>query len=160
MASEDDTRPWDRQPGETSKAYEAFLTYRDQGASRTVRNVAEALGKSETLISGWSSKNNWVSRSAAWDSMPSRKTEEAYEDMAARIAAQHERVATKLMAKLEANVELLSEGQDPSMRFSTAMGAARQSHQFATELVKPTDTTKAEITKAIENLVNRLAGEE
>jgi hypothetical protein len=86
--------------------------------------------------------------------------QEAYEEMAARIAAQHERVASKLMAKLEANVDLLTEGQDPSMRFSTAMGAARQSHQFATELVKPTDTTKTEITSAIEKLINRLAGEE
>lgn len=92
--------------------------------------------------------------------MPARKTEEAYEGMAARIAAQHEALATKLMEKLTKNVDLLPEGSDPSMRFSTAMGAARQSHQFATELVKPTDTTKAEITKAIENLVNRLAGEE
>jgi hypothetical protein len=92
--------------------------------------------------------------------MPGRKVVEAYEEMATRIADQHERLASKLMAKLEANVDLLPEGSDPSMRFSTAMGAARQSHQFATELVKPTDTTKTEITSAIEKLINRLAGEE
>jgi hypothetical protein len=160
MPGLDEIQPWDCQPGETAKAYQAFVTYRDIGPARSVRKVAESLGKSETLISGWSSKHHWVSRTAAWDSMPSRVMQEAYEEMAARIAAQHERVASKLMAKLEANVDLLTEGQDPSMRFSTAMGAARQSHQFATELVKPTDTTKTEITSAIEKLINRLAGEE
>lgn len=152
--------PWDRQPGETSKAYEAFAIYRDMGADRTVRSVAEALTKSDQLIRGWSTKHGWVARAAAWDSMPGRAVQEAYEDMASRIAAQHEVLATKLMEKLTKNVELLSEGQDPSKDFSTAMGAARQSHQFAADLSKPTDTTKTEITSAIEKLINRLAGEE
>jgi hypothetical protein len=27
----EDLKPWDRQPGETSKAYGAFVTYRDMG---------------------------------------------------------------------------------------------------------------------------------
>lgn len=160
MASEDDTRPWDRRQDETSKAYGAFVTYRDLGPERSLEKVAHTLGKSTTIMSRWSAQHEWVSRTVAWDNMPARKTEEAYETMAARIAAQHETLATKLMEKLTKNVDLLPEGSDPSMRFSTAMGAARQSHQFATELVKPTDTTKTEITSAIEKLINRLAGEE
>ena len=86
--------------------------------------------------------------------------EQAYGDMAREIAEQHKRVASKLMAKLEKNVDLLPEGADPSMRFSTALGAARQSHQFATDLSKPQDQAKAAITEAIENLISKLAGEE
>lgn len=160
MPGVDDTRPWDRQPGETSKAYDAFVAYRDMGGDRSYAKVARQLGKSTTLLDRWGRQNDWPSRTAAWDSMPGRAVQEAYEDMAKSIAEQHRRVATKLMAKLEANVDLLPEGSDPSMRFSTALGAARQSHQFAADLSKPTDTTKTEITSAIEKLINRLAGEE
>jgi hypothetical protein len=156
----EDLKPWDRQPGETSKAYGAFVTYRDMGPERSLERVAHTLGKSTTIMSRWSAAHNWVSRTAAWDSMPGKIMQSAYEDMAARIAEQHERVATKLMAKLEKNIDLLPEGADPTMRLSTALGAARQSHQFATDLSKPADDTKAEISKAIENLIARLAGEE
>lgn len=159
MAEQDDLRPWDRQPGETSKAYAAFCVYRDQGESRTVRTTAEALAKSDNLIKGWSAKNNWVSRAAAWDSMPGKAVAEAYADMARRIASQHEDLSTALMEKLRKNVDLLPVGKDPTVSFSTALGAARQSHQFATDLVKPESTAKEEITKAIENLVAKLAGE-
>lgn len=152
--------PWDRQPGETSKAYEAFVTYRDQGADRNVRRVAEELDKSNTLIGRWSSQHDWVSRAAAWDSMPGQKMAEAYEEMAARIAAQHERVATKLMSRLETHLDLLPEGKVPSQTWSIAHGAGRQGHQFATELSKPRDESKNAITEAIENLISKLAGEE
>lgn len=156
----DEIRPWDRQPGETSKAYEAFVIYRDMGSQRTVRGVAEHLTKSEQLIKGWSGKNDWVARAAAWDSMPGRAVQEAYEEMAARVAQQHERVATKLMARLESHLDQLPEGKVPSQVWSIAHGAGRQGHQFAAELSKPRDEAKAAITDAIENLISKLAGEE
>lgn len=159
MAEQDDLRPWDCQPGETSKAYQAFVTYRDMGPDRSLRAVGQELDKSHQVLSRWSSQHHWVSRVAAWDSMPGAAVAEAYADMARRIATQHEELSTALMAKLRARVDMLPAGVDPTVSFSTALGAARQSHQFATELVKPESTAKEEITKAIENLVAKLAGE-
>lgn len=159
MAEQDDLRPWDRQPSEGSKAYEHFQTYLDMGSDRTLQGVADMASKSEQYIRSLSTKHGWKVRSAAWDSMPRRAVVEAHAEMAARISAQHEDLATALMAKLRRNVEILPEGADPSIKLSTALGAARQSHQFATELVKPESTAKEEITKAIENLVAKLAGE-
>jgi len=156
----DEIRPWDRQAGETSKAYAAFVTYRDQGEDRSIQSVAEELDKSRALISRWSTQNDWVSRAAAWDSMPGQKVAEAYEQMAARIAEQHERVATKLMSRLETHLDLLPEGKVPSQTWSIAHGAGRQGHQFATELSKPREEGKTAITEAIENLISKLAGEE
>lgn len=153
----EDIRPWDRQPGETSKAYEAFVVYRDMGAERTVRSVAERLGKSGTLIAGWSSKNGWVPRAAAFDSLPARKTEEAYAEMATRIAAQHERLATKLADRLERNLDLLPEGADPSIKWSTAQAAAHRSHSFATDLSKPESGVKKEISDQIAALLAKLS---
>lgn len=155
-----DVRPWDCQPGETSRAYEAFVTYRDLGPSRNVQRTANELGKNYTTVHGWSQKWSWAERAAAWDSMPGRKTEEAYEAMAKRVAEQHERVATKLMSRLETHLDLLPEGKVPSQTWSIAHGAGRQGHQFATELSRPADTRKNEITEAIENLISKLAGEE
>lgn len=153
-------KPWSRRERESSKAYEAFVCYRDMGATRTVRAVAEVLSKSQACIKRWSAAHDWPERTRAWDSIPGEAVADAHAAMAARIAAQHEEVASKLMAKLSRNVDLLTDGQDPTIRFSTALGAARQSHQFATELGKPKDDTKAEITKAIEALVLKLAGQE
>lgn len=154
-----DIKPWSRQPGETSKAYEGFTAYLNLGSQRSVRLVSEQLSKSQTVIKRWSSAWNWVERAAAYDSVPTEAVAEAHADMARRIAAQHERVATKLMSKLEINVDKLPEGSDPSMRFSTALGAARQSHQFASDLTRPESTAKEAIAKAIEDLVAKLAGE-
>ena len=160
MAGTDEIQPWDCQPGETAKAYQAFVTYRDLGPDRTVQRTANELAKNYTTVNAWSHKWMWRERAAAWDSMPGRMVMEAYQERVARIADQHDRIATKLLAKLEKNVDLLPEGSDPSMRFSTALGAARQSHQFATDLSKPQDQAKAAITEAIENLISKLAGEE
>lgn len=151
-------RPWDRQPGETSKAYEAFLIYRDLGANRTTRSTAEALTRTETHIKTWSSKYGWVSRAAAWDSMPSRAIEHAYEDMARDIAEQHRALSDKLMARLSRNLDLLPEGADPTIRWSTAQAAAHRGHSFATDLVKPKDGVREEISQKISELIARLAG--
>lgn len=151
--------PWDRQPGETSKAYEAFSIYRDMGAQRTVRSVAEHLNKSGTLIAGWSGKHDWVARAAAFDSIPGKAVAKAYQEMAADIAAQHRRLSDKLMARLEENLDLLPKGADPSMRWSTAQMAAHRGHSFATELVKPESRATDEINEAIVNLLNKLSGE-
>lgn len=154
-----DVQPWSRRTSETSKAYEAFVAYRDMGAERTLRAVGEVLGKSHAVLSVWSSKHDWVSRSAAWDSIPGDSVANAYADMAAEIAADHKRVATKLLLRLEKGMDALAEGAAPSQTWTLAHGAARQGHNYATDLVKPASTATDEINKAIENLLNKLAGE-
>ena len=59
--------PWERQEGETARAFEAFSKYRDMGAERSLRKVVQALNKNLTTIAEWSSKYDWVKRVAAWD---------------------------------------------------------------------------------------------
>ena len=63
---------WDKQESETNRAYNAFLTYRNMGALRSLRKaVVEFYGiKSDakvTQFSKWSSKHNWVSRCGDFD---------------------------------------------------------------------------------------------
>ncbi|MGH8965906.1 MAG: hypothetical protein ACRDXB_11340 [Actinomycetes bacterium] len=58
---------WERRDGETTPAFEAFRTYRDLGAGRSIRTVREALGKSSQLLERWSSTHDWVARVRAFD---------------------------------------------------------------------------------------------
>lgn len=67
-------KPWERQPEETPKQFEAFCVYRDLGRTRSQEATAEKLTKSRALISRWSSMNNWVDRVAEWDSEQDRLT--------------------------------------------------------------------------------------
>jgi len=59
--------PWERQPGESSKAFEAFECYRGLGASRSLLKVSQQLVKSTTLLSRWSVRHCWVERCRLWD---------------------------------------------------------------------------------------------
>jgi hypothetical protein len=58
---------WQRQPGETASAHQAFLAYRAVGPDRTLRVAARRLGKSLSLLKRWSAGHDWVSRAEAWD---------------------------------------------------------------------------------------------
>lgn len=60
-------KAWERQQGESEKAYEAFALYRDMGSERSLRAVTEQLNKSLTLIARWSSKWNWPERVRQYD---------------------------------------------------------------------------------------------
>lgn len=75
-----DRKPWEQQPGETAKAYQAFCVYRDLGAGRSLSIAYESTGKGRSktgersgkteaprLWERWSSKYKWVERSQAYD---------------------------------------------------------------------------------------------
>jgi hypothetical protein len=58
--------PWERLPGESPQAFEAFAAYRDMGAERSLSKVARQLGKSKTLMDRWSAQHHWVMRADTW----------------------------------------------------------------------------------------------
>lgn len=60
-------KPWERQPKETTQAFNAFTHYLALTPPRTARNVATALGRSYTLIHRWSSNWHWIARADAYD---------------------------------------------------------------------------------------------
>lgn len=69
--------PWERQAKESAPAFEAFAMYRDTPpGSRSYAGVAQALGKSKTLIDRWGRAWRWVDRVAAWDALIDRQVQE------------------------------------------------------------------------------------
>jgi hypothetical protein len=71
-----DPQPWDPQPGETARAYEAFELYRDMGPSRSLTRASQAVGKSTHQMSMWSARHSWVYRAASWDAEQRRLKQE------------------------------------------------------------------------------------
>ncbi|MBC2746229.1 MAG: hypothetical protein HF975_04335 [ANME-2 cluster archaeon] len=106
-----DIEPWDRQDNETAKAFAAFRCYRDMGAARSLRKVAESiyknLGKPAAnvrYIEHWSSKFKWVPRVDAWDTERDRieraEQEQAVRTMKRRLAEQAVLVQTKGLQRM------------------------------------------------------------
>lgn len=92
--------------GESGKAYDAFLTYRDQGATRSLRKVAEHLAKSGSLIRRWSLQWHWTARVGAWDNhlLEQRdsawvRAQTAHPDEIAAMNARHAEAALALQQK-------------------------------------------------------------
>jgi hypothetical protein len=54
--------PFEQQPKESAKAFEAFSLYLGLGANRSLAAVAKKLGKSAGLIERWSAKYEWPER--------------------------------------------------------------------------------------------------
>ena len=67
MVSKWSDKPWERQKGESDKAFEAFSIYRDMGADRSLRAVGQKLGKSRALMERWSVSYKWLERVRAYE---------------------------------------------------------------------------------------------
>ncbi len=85
----DDRKLYDVDPKWSPERKEAFAMYRDFGAARSLRAVAQSLQKSEGLINRWSQEDKWIIRASAWDSEQDRQAQQAAIDERKRIAAKH-----------------------------------------------------------------------
>ena len=101
---------WERQPGESAQAYEAFAIYRDMGSNRSLRVVAEQLSKSDTLIKRWSREKKWGERCRAYDNhlddVARQEALRKYKKMRTR----HIGIALQLQEKALAELKNLPDG--------------------------------------------------
>lgn len=97
--------PWERQPGETPKAFEAFQLYRDMGASRSTSAVGRQLHKHRDLICRWSRRYGWVKRVASWDDEQDRLRRKKLEGELEEMAERHAKIALMMQDKIAAQLE-------------------------------------------------------
>ena len=98
-------KPWERQKGESEKAYEAFAAYRDMG---------EKLGKSDTLIRRWKVRWNWQERVRAYDNELEREARKKVVADRKAMTERHIGIAMQLQKKaLEALSSLSVEDMTP-----------------------------------------------
>lgn len=145
--------PYERQEGESIKAFEGFKLYRDMGIDRSLAKVGEKLGKSDTLISRWSSKNNWVERVQAYDDEMDRKAILENEKKRREMVKRHANAATMFQAKVverlntlkpeelspndlikwfteAVKIERLSRGESTDISEVTHNGEVKEKHEY------------------------------
>lgn len=75
-----DREMYERQPGESAKAWAAFVLYRDMGDGRTLEKARTTLGKAKgynRVLEEWSVKFGWRSRIETLDLEADRRAREA-----------------------------------------------------------------------------------
>ena len=122
---------WERQQGETARAYEAFCIYRDMGANRSLRKVVQQLDKNLTTIGDWSTKYDWVKRVAAWDAEQDRiARNEMQKDMAETRKKQREQ-ARKMQEKGMALLESINVGDAKLSEIVSLLKAGMEQERIA-----------------------------
>lgn len=69
------TNPWDQQLKETSKAFAAFIAYRDLGMRRSCSAASNQVGISHNSAMELSKRHNWLERVRAWDAYIDKQTQ-------------------------------------------------------------------------------------
>lgn len=140
-----DAAPWERQPGESEKAFQAFVIYRDLGPLvRSVRRVRETIDKiasdaaevgQEAVKSGplsrlliWSSKYSWVDRAEAWDAELDREFRDERLRSVRRMARSHDRLGRLILSKVRARFVAMT---DEEARCLTPYQACRMAEAGA-----------------------------
>lgn len=107
-------KPWERQKGESEKAFEAFSIYRDLGEKRTIVAVCKRLEKSRTLIDRWKDRWEWQERVRAYDNDLEREARAKAIKDRKDMTARHIGIAMQLQKKaLEALQGLSVEDMSP-----------------------------------------------
>lgn len=89
---------WQRQAGESAKAYNAFRIYRDLAEQRTFAKVGKELGCSSTNIERWAARWCWTQRCYEYDLVQ----EEEWQRQASRDRVQMRRRQIQLGQALQA----------------------------------------------------------
>jgi hypothetical protein len=95
-------RPFERQPGESEQAYEAWQIYRDLGVSRSLEAVSQVLARSLPTIKVHSARWSWVERARLWDNRMSFERDR----VRARYAAIQEK---RRLKSVETNYDIANE---------------------------------------------------
>lgn len=145
MPKRSDTKPWEQQPGESGKAFEAFKVYLDMGSERSIRAVGEKLGKSSTLMARWSSTHGWVERVIAYDADLQRQAHSEAVKSARKMSERHIKLALQLQEKaIKALSKMKPEDLDPKNLIAFVREATKLERENRTDIVQTTDPSKGE----------------
>lgn len=112
--SRDKEEIWERQPGESVQAFEAFKIYRDLGLKRSNQEVCKQLSKSRQLISRWKAAWNWDERVRAYDNALEREAHKEAVKNLKDMTSRHIRISVQLQNKaLEALQKMKVEDMSP-----------------------------------------------
>ncbi|MCL6611189.1 MAG: hypothetical protein K6T66_06590 [Peptococcaceae bacterium] len=137
---------WERQPGESSKAYAAFCVYRDLGPERSLEKALQNLSKKRAKwqLWQWSSKYNWVARCQAYDDYIERRKREEKERAILEMAERHARLAVAFQQKVVERLRELNPAELEPRDLSKWLDIAVKVERLARG--EPTEIGKQEVT--------------
>lgn len=145
-----DSKPWERQKGESEVAFTAFSLYRDKGAERTLQSVADELQKSYTLIRRWAKTWFWADRVREYDNDKERQAKKEAEKGLREMYARQTKIAMSVQAKALKALDAL----DPETMSAKDI---KEYIKMATELERLNRTMNAGQNEAAEASSHNLA---
>lgn len=104
--------PFERQPYDSPKSWEAFRAYRDMGPGRrSLRKLPELIGRVpnyKPVLERWSVKHNWQERVRAWDDYQDKVGREAALKELEEMKKRHIQQAVSLQAKALQRLQKIS----------------------------------------------------
>jgi len=110
---------WDRQEGESSRAYRAFCWYRDLGADRSIHKAYQEFIRTRKRLKTdqnirvsakwkeWATKYKWVERAEAYDDYIEREKRKQNEEAIFEMYRRQAETAVSLQRKLKERLENL-----------------------------------------------------
>lgn len=131
-------QPWERQPNETSRAYEAFRIYRELGPGRTFAEVTRQMHgvreepegkkkrgrprtKSHSLVARWAQQFEWRRRSTLWDQEIDRVRLEQGREEIRKMTERHIALAGMMQGKAAKRLRELSDDELAKMNLDQVM---------------------------------------
>lgn len=155
MATNGESYPWTRQPGESNVAYEAFRSYMDK---RRMQSVCDELGKHMSQISRWSVEWQWVERCRAYDVFLEEQATDGlvHELLQARSKDLElvDRLRWHLANRLE---EFITKNLDPTVRWTQALKAMTDVQRNAFAMRE--DAKTSEQLDRVEAMIRKLEDE-
>lgn len=153
---------WLKQDGESDPAYEAFRVYLLMGSRRTLDRVCKNQAKSWTLISDWSSKNNWVARVKAFDRYAIEAPTDGMVHALAESRDKNLALIDKLRNLLSDRLDVFRDQmKDPTIQWTNALTAMAKVEQNALLMNKDSEKTTEQVTRIeqmLEDLDERIQG--
>lgn len=100
---------WERQPGETPKAFSQFVVYLQMGRVRTLAKTAQTLTRSAGHIRNVAAEKDWVRRADAWDVEQDRLWELEQAIARRAMAKRHAAVAANIVGKVATRLQGMTE---------------------------------------------------
>jgi len=137
-----DREVWDRQPRETTPAWQTFIHYRDM-EPRSLRKVAETLGKTLSVIAHWSQRWRWQERVIAWDNHLNSVYQAEREKGQKEMAENHIKLSKGIQAKVAQRLRTLRPEDMSAGDLARLLDVAVKIERLASGA--PTEHTKTEI---------------
>lgn len=99
--------PWERQEGEKSVEFNAFIRFREQGLTRSRGRVAVELGKSVGWVSELARRWDWELRAQAWDDEMDRVWLMERRDAQRQAARRHSHIAEMMLDAVESKLSTI-----------------------------------------------------